>query len=71
MLMLMPQAETPGVTHFGAYHRPPDVHFVYPKKTIYADSSCTYTDRTDTENTDSGTENTDHTMVTIVTVVLI
>ena len=30
MLMLMPQAETPGVTHFGAYHRPPDVHcFVF------------------------------------------
>ena len=31
MLMLMPdlwpQAETPGVTHFGAYHRPSDGHF--------------------------------------------
>ena len=23
----MTQAETPGVTHFGAYHRPPDGHF--------------------------------------------
>ena len=22
------QAETPGVTHFGAYHRPPDGHFL-------------------------------------------
>ena len=27
MLDLWPQAETPGVTHFGAYHRPPDGHF--------------------------------------------
>ena len=27
MLDLIPQAETPGVTHFGAYHRPPDGHF--------------------------------------------
>ena len=23
----MTQAETPGVSHFGAYHRPPDGHF--------------------------------------------
>ena len=27
MLDLWPQAETPGVTYFGAYHRPPDGHF--------------------------------------------
>ena len=27
MLNLWPQAETPGVTHFGAYNRPPDGHF--------------------------------------------
>ena len=27
MLDLGLQAETPGVTHFGAYHRPPDGHF--------------------------------------------
>ena len=27
MLDLWLQAETPGVTHFGAYHRPPDGHF--------------------------------------------
>ena len=27
MLYLWLQAETPGVTHFGAYHRPPDGHF--------------------------------------------
>ena len=27
MLDLRPQAKTPGVTHFGAYHRPPDGHF--------------------------------------------
>ena len=27
MLMLWPLAVTPGVTHFGAYHRPPDGHF--------------------------------------------
>ena len=27
MLDLWPQAETPGVSHFGAYHRPPDGHF--------------------------------------------
>ena len=27
MLDLRLQAETPGVTHFGAYHRPPDGHF--------------------------------------------
>ena len=27
ILVLGPQAETPGVTHFGAYHRPPDGHF--------------------------------------------
>ena len=29
MLDLWPQAETPGVTHFGAYHRPPDGHFLF------------------------------------------
>ena len=28
MLDLWPQAETPGVAHFGAYHRPPDGHFL-------------------------------------------
>ena len=28
MLDLWPQAETPGVTHFGAYHRLPDGHFL-------------------------------------------
>ena len=28
ILVLGPQAETPGVTHFGAYHRPPDGHFL-------------------------------------------
>ena len=28
MLDLWLQAETPGVTHFGAYHRPPDGHFL-------------------------------------------
>ena len=28
MLDLWLQAETPGVTHFGAYHRPPDGHFI-------------------------------------------
>ena len=28
MLDLWPQVETPGVTHFGAYHRPPDGHFL-------------------------------------------
>ena len=28
MLYLWLQAEIPGVTHFGAYHRPPDGHFV-------------------------------------------
>ena len=28
MLMLRPLAVTPGVTHFGAYHRPPDGHFL-------------------------------------------
>ena len=28
MLDLWAQAETPGVTHFGAYHRPPDGHFL-------------------------------------------
>ena len=27
MLDLWPQAESPGVTHIGAYHRPPDGHF--------------------------------------------
>ena len=27
MLDLWPPAETPGVTHFGAYHRPPDGNF--------------------------------------------
>ena len=27
MLDIWPQAETAGVTHFGAYHRPPDGHF--------------------------------------------
>ena len=27
MLILWPLAVTPGVTHFGAYHRPPDGHF--------------------------------------------
>ena len=26
--MLRPLAVTPGVTHFGAYHRPPDGHFL-------------------------------------------
>ena len=31
MLDLWPQAETPGVTHFGAYHRPPDGHFFSQK----------------------------------------
>ena len=33
MLMLdpLPQAETPGVTHFRAYHRPPDGHFLKTK----------------------------------------
>ena len=29
MLDLWPQADTPGVTHFGAYHRPPDCHFYF------------------------------------------
>ena len=28
MLDLLLQAETPGVTHFGAYHRPPDGHLL-------------------------------------------
>ena len=28
MLILWPLAVTPGVTHFGAYHRPPDGHFL-------------------------------------------
>ena len=28
MLDLWLQAETPGVSHFGAYHRPPDGHFL-------------------------------------------
>ena len=28
MLMLWPLAVTPGVTHFGAYHRPPDDNFL-------------------------------------------
>ena len=28
MLDLWPRAETPGATHFGAYHRPPDGHFL-------------------------------------------
>ena len=27
MLILWPQAVTPGLTHFGAHHRPPDSHF--------------------------------------------
>ena len=27
MLMLLPLVVTPGVTHFGAYHRPPGGHF--------------------------------------------
>ena len=27
MLSLWPRAETPGVSHFGAYHPPPDGHF--------------------------------------------
>ena len=27
MLMLWSQAVTPGLTHFGAHHRPPDSHF--------------------------------------------
>ena len=27
MLYLWPKADTPGVTHFGAYHRSPDGHF--------------------------------------------
>ena len=31
MLDLWLQAETPGVTHFGAYHRPPDGHFCQGK----------------------------------------
>ena len=31
MLYLWLQAETPGVTHFGAYHRPPDGHFFLSK----------------------------------------
>ena len=36
MLDLWPQAETPGVTHFGAYHRHPDGHFFlsYQDQTI-------------------------------------
>ena len=32
ILVLWPQAETPGVTHFGAYHRPPDGHFYNSQK---------------------------------------
>ena len=33
MLDLWPQAETPGVTHFGAYHRHPDGHFLHLNST--------------------------------------
>ena len=29
MLDLWLKAEAPGVTHFGAYHRPPDGHFCF------------------------------------------
>ena len=35
MLDLWPQAETPGVTHFGAYHRPLDGHFFNLYITMY------------------------------------
>ena len=30
MLDILLKAEKPGITHFGAYHRPPDGHF-FPK----------------------------------------
>ena len=35
MLDLWLQAETPGVTHFGAYHRPPDGHFYLFHPTVW------------------------------------
>ena len=41
-----PSSVTPGVTHFGAYHRPPDGHFFnrhdydYPNKCYYDQSTC-------------------------------
>ena len=35
MLDLWLQAETPGVTHFGAYHCPPDGHFFITFSTVY------------------------------------
>ena len=31
------QTETPGVTHFGAYNRPPDGHFFFFKGVWFAD----------------------------------
>ena len=39
MLDLSPQAEKAGVTHFGAYHRPPDGHFCY-LYSILLDGTC-------------------------------
>ena len=51
MLDLWPQAETPGVTHFGAYNRPPDGHFFLRHDAHSVDPKCWLIDLLDLDVT--------------------
>ena len=52
MLDLLPQAETPGVSHFGGYHRPPDGHFYlrWRRSSLGVTPKTPISDNNDTQN---------------------